>query len=122
MNLYRFDGIKEYREASLEAAKKSINRLPNYGVPRAVILIVYMIDYVRGKEIDKNHILDMIQEINSGDHTLVSKETYNYLESCKELSWEKYVDPLYELFPEEMKKMKNKLFPPKAIGSEQLSY
>lgn len=109
MSLYRFDGMNEYREYCLEACKESIKRKGNYGTPRAVILIIHMIDYERKKQINKDDVQGMINEINSGDDTYVSGETYKYLLSVKEIpEWGKYIDHLFNLYPSEMDKMKNR--------------
>jgi hypothetical protein len=109
MNLYLFDGVNEYREYCLEACKESIKRLGNYGDPRAVMLIIYMIDYERKKQINKDNIRNMINEINSGEDTLVSYETYDYLLRTKEIKgWSKYIDHLFNLYPNEMGEMKNR--------------
>jgi hypothetical protein len=109
MSLYRWDNMPEYREYCLQASQQSIKRLPNYGTARAVILIVNMIDANRNKQIDHDGVKNLIIEINSGDDTLVSSETYNYLMSCQQISgWKKYIDLLFELYPSEMAIMKNR--------------
>lgn len=109
MNLYRFDGMKEYREYCLEACKESIKRQGNYGTPRAVILIIHMIDYKRKEQVNKDDVQHMINEINSGDYTKVSYETYDYLLRTKEIQeWEKYIECLFNLYPSEMSEMKDR--------------
>ena len=109
INLYRLDGMSEYREYCLEACKESIKRQGNYGTPRALILIIHMIDYERKKQINKDDAQNMINEVNSGDDTMVSYDTYNYLLITKKIhEWEKYIDHLFNLYPSEMDKMKNR--------------
>ena len=109
MSLYRWDNMPEYREYCLQACDQSTKRLPNYGTARAVILMVQMIDASRNKQIDRDGVKNLIIELNSGDDTLVSKETYNYLMRCQELKgWKKYIDLLFELYPSEMAAMKNR--------------
>lgn len=109
MNLYRLDGMSEYREYCLEACKESIKRLGNYGTPRAVMLIIHMIDYERKKQVNKDDLLNMINEINSGDDMLVSYGTYKYLADTKKIQgWERYINHIFELYPEEMDEMKNR--------------
>ena len=109
MSLYRWDNMPEHREYCLQACDQSTKRLPNYGTARAVILIVHMIDASRNKQIDHDGVKKLIIQINSGDDTLVSSETYNYLMSCQELQgWKQYIDLLFELYPTEMAVMKNR--------------
>lgn len=106
MNLYRTDGMNEFRKNSLDACKESLRRLPNYGTAKAVILIVNMIDYERQKTINKDDIKNMIVEIISGDDDYVAYSTYNYLQLTKVIKeWEKYILRLDNLFPSEMAKM-----------------
>lgn len=109
MNMYRFDGMNEYREYCLEACKESIKRRGNYGTPRAVVLIIYMIDYERKKQINKDDVQNIINEINSGDDTFVSHGTYDYLDRTKEIQeWERYINHLFTLYPSEMSEMENR--------------
>jgi hypothetical protein len=106
MNLYRLDGMNEFRENSIEACRESIKRKANYGTPRAVILILNMIDYERKKQIHKDDIKNMLLEVISGDDTLVSFYTYDYLLRTKNIKeWGKYIDHLDTLFPQEMNRL-----------------
>jgi len=109
MNLYRLDGMNEFRDNSISASIESNKRRANYGTPKAVILIISMIDFERKKQINKDDLKKMINEIVSGDDTLVSYETYDYLTRTKQIKeWEKYVNHLYVLFPEEMNEMESR--------------
>ncbi len=109
MNLYHWDGMKEYRDYALSAAWKSISKRPNYGDPKAVILLVNMIDHSRGREINTEELREFLSEILSGEDLMVSRTTYNYLELIRQIpAWEKYFNHLFELFPDEMEKMKQR--------------
>lgn len=109
LNLYRLDGMNEYRQYSLEACKESIKRRANYGTPKAVMLIIYMIDHERNKEIFKEEIRGMLNEIVSGDDTMVSFDTYDYLNRTQIIpEWKKYIDHLFNIYPEEMAVMKSR--------------
>ena len=109
LNMYRLDGMKEYRQYSLDACMESIKRKANYGTARAVILIINMIDYERKKTVNVDEIKSMLTDIVSGDDTMVSFETYDYLMRTNRIGeWAKYIDHLFILFPDEMDKMKHR--------------
>lgn len=112
MNLYEETYRQIHKERSLEACKKSLNALPDYGVPYAVKLILHMIDYEREhdlvmKENEKNNALEIIRKMNSGRRVITSYETYQYLKIAQGGEYlKKYIDMLFNIFPEAMKQMK----------------
>jgi hypothetical protein len=109
LNYYNWNGLKVYRDKSIEACNKSIDKSPNFGTPRAVTLIIFMVDYDMKKEIDLNNIKYLINEINAGSDKYISYYSYLYLEDMlNKEAWKKYVDYLFELCPEEMNNMKNR--------------
>ncbi len=109
MNLYRFDGMNEFHDNSISASIESNKRRANYGIPKAVILIISMIDFERKRQVNKDDLKKMINEIISGDDTLVSYETFDYLTRTKNIGeWDKYINHLFTLFPEEMIEMEKR--------------
>lgn len=112
MELYELYGAKGYKEASLEGCKKALQKLPGYGTAQAVKLIIGMIDYDKEevkeeKEKQQEAIMQILKEVNSGTLPTTSYETFEYLKRVGE-RLKKYVDRLFEIFPEQMKGMEER--------------
>jgi len=113
MNLYEENNAPIYKRRAISAHEKSLEALPDYGVPYTVRLMIHMIDYVRekdpeAKEIEKREAMKLINTINSGRVLITSYETYNYLlriEKKQSKVFGKYIEKLIEIFPEPMNLM-----------------
>ncbi|MFQ5712757.1 MAG: hypothetical protein ACE5GU_01865 [Candidatus Scalinduaceae bacterium] len=112
MDLYELYGAKEYKVASLESCEKALQKLPGYGTAQAVKLLIGIIDYDKvenkeEKEKQQKATLQILKEINSGSLSILSYETFQYLEIVGE-AFKKYVDRLFEIFPAQMDEMKQR--------------
>ena len=112
MDLYEQNGSPGYRKAAIKAADKAIEKLPDYGTPRSVKLLVYMIEHDRTsndnkKEKIKQLIRDLLEEVNSGSYALTSYETYEYYGRVGTV-FQAFVKRLKEEFPEGMKLMEDR--------------
>ena len=111
MNLYEESNAPIYKQRAISAYEKSLEALPDYGVPHAVRLMIHMIDYEREKdpktkEIEKSEAMKLINTINSGRVLVTSYETYNYLLDLKQGDvFGGYINKLFKIFPEPMELM-----------------
>ena len=112
MDLYRLYGAKEYKVSSLELCENALQKLPGYGTAQAVKLLIGIIDYDKvenkeEKEKQQKAIMQILKEVNSGTSPLTSYETFEYLERAGK-DFKKYVDSLFEIFPDQMSEMKQR--------------
>lgn len=110
MILYEESFSPIYKERAISAIENSLNKMPNYGTPYAVRLIIHMLDYKKKKdqevkESEKREALKLIDIVNSGTMPLTSFETYDYFIRSKGTRFYKYVELLFENFPEPMELM-----------------
>ena len=64
VNLYKTYAADIYKNRALNALNKSLSIKPNYGIPYAVKMLLYMVEYQRTKELNervaiKNSILEI---------------------------------------------------------------
>ncbi len=114
MALYEEMYTPYYKERAIDASAKALKKLPDYGTPHAVRLIINMIDYKRKsdeneKEAAKNKAFKLIEQIKGARRAITAKETYDYLERIRTDKYLKeFIDMLFELLPEPMEQMKLK--------------
>jgi len=112
-DFYELGGANNYKEMALKYCEEALIKNPVYGEPTSMKLIINMLDHLRmPDEIDKknayNDALALIHKVNSGSSYLWAHQTIKRLETDKGYKFQKYVDHLYELFPDEMKEMKTR--------------
>ncbi|POY39334.1 hypothetical protein C3K47_02210 [Solitalea longa] len=114
MGLYIENTVPRNKELCLLACDRANEIVFDYGIPMAVRLIIYMIDYERSyveseKEMEKTNAIKLLRRISSGTLNVMAYETYNYIDISKDKRYsKKYVELLYQLAPDEMKALKAK--------------
>jgi tetratricopeptide (TPR) repeat protein len=111
MFLFEENNSSVYKKRAIEAYEKALEKRPDYGLPHAVRLIIYMIAYERQgdpkvKEIEVNNAKKILNGITSGSRYITSHEAYEYLDkNRKDKAIGYYIDMLFENFPELMKEL-----------------
>lgn len=116
MFLYEETPSTIYKKRAISAYNRSLEKLPNYGLPHAVRLIFHMIDYDRAataakKQIEKDEALKIMGILNTGSATISAYEAYRYIlriRDTTELKISGYAGLLFELFPEQLQIMKER--------------
>ncbi len=114
MFLYEESFSPIYKKRAVSAYQQSLERVPNYGLPHAVRLIIHMIDVARSddekvKEEEKDNILKLIHHINAGSRSVTAYETYNYLDKLRnDRGVGKHISMLFSGFPDPMNEMRLK--------------
>jgi hypothetical protein len=112
-DLYELDGANNYKEMALKYCSEALAKNPVYAEPISMELIICMMDNMRlPNETEKKKAHDdalaVIQKVNSGSSYFLAYQSIKRLEMDKAYKFQKYVDYLYTLFPEEMKEMKSR--------------
>ena len=110
MDLYERNGSEEYKLEALKSVDKALKILPGYGTAMAVKILVHIITYVNRaseKAPVKKEIDSLFLEVNSGSSSLISYETWSYLQLLDNDSnaFKKYIDILFIDFKDQMDKM-----------------
>ena len=111
MILYVESNSPIYKKRCREVIELSLEELPSYGVPHAISLILFMVEYDRSSaqqqksEIFRS-VLNLFQSLKQASRGITTYECYNYLKSNQGFSTiQNYINQLYELFPKEMRDM-----------------
>ncbi len=108
-----FNSIQQ-RNKAIEYLNTSLELTRGYGEAQGLKLVTYTIDYERNQQDNKKreHALQDIEkvldEILKSDSPYPAAETLVRLDKDAKSSNKKYVDKIYELFPEKMKELTNK--------------
>jgi hypothetical protein len=113
MNLYDQHYAPIYKKRANSAIDHSLDKLPNYGVPYAVRLIIHMIDYKNmdaqdEKKLEKRETQKLFNIVNSGESLVTSYETYDYLIGNEGTRFHDYFLMLVDNYPEQMKLMEKR--------------
>jgi hypothetical protein len=114
MFLYEEKNAAIYKQRAIDAYKKALEVLPDYGTPYAVRLIIHMIDYERQKNVgikeqEKQGAYQLLESINSGRIFITSYEAYNYLRQIRNIPAVKpYIAMLHDTSPEQMALMEKR--------------
>jgi hypothetical protein len=111
MSLYSNSGASGYKNHSLFGCEKSLEVYADYGIPRAIKIIIYVIDYknlrYNNDEDFKRDVENVLNEIINIKGNRTAFEVYNYLENLKyELS--DTLDILNRFFRDKMEIIKEK--------------
>lgn len=114
MNSYSAKGNVSYKTKSEEYASKSLEALPDYGVPYMLRLYLLLIEYKNLPKDDPklNELMEKMKDIfkqiiNSGKVT--AKEAYDYFKLNDTTSFSGYNQELKDLLPEEWKSLEQKI-------------
>ncbi|MCO4294027.1 hypothetical protein NF867_14265 [Solitalea sp. MAHUQ-68] len=114
MGLYIETTVPRNKELCIVACDKANEVIYDYGVPVAVKLMIYMIDYDRSyvdeeKELEKTNAIKLLRRVSTGTLNVMAYETFNYIDISKDKPYsKKYVELLYKVAPDEMKELKAK--------------
>ncbi|WP_020407981.1 hypothetical protein [Hahella ganghwensis] len=104
MFLYEESGSPIYLQRALDANNKALQRLPSYGVPQAVRLILHAIEIERApseelKTRQLNQAEALLHQLNSGSNLITVYEAYDYLKQLEsDHVASKYISKLQEYF------------------------
>jgi len=114
MFLYEENNSSIYKKRAIDAYRKALEKLPDYGLPHAVRLIIHIIDYERQsdqkiKEEEKNNAKKLLESITIGSRFLTSYEAYDYLNRNRmDPLLGKYIDIIFGNFPELMDRLRER--------------
>ncbi|MBI4427577.1 MAG: DUF3754 domain-containing protein [Ignavibacteriales bacterium] len=127
MDLYELDGSKWYKENSLKYCDAAAKKVPHYGEPQGIMLLLCAIDYVTGAEQqDKEKALetarDILKEILKGSDALTAFSTVNRLErDLQSKTFSKYIKELVQVLSEEFKELYQRSSQYKTRASQALA-
>jgi len=115
-SLYQYEEhyIPEYKERTLDTIEKAKQVLPDYGLPHAARLLIHMIDFENEndeetKSLEKKQAQNLLNARNSARNVVTSFEMYRFLlRQQPDRYIKKYVDLLFDTFPEEVEIMKQR--------------
>ncbi len=108
MFLYEESYSPIYKKRAISAYEQALERVPNYGLPHAVRLIIHMIDVERAddekvRSQERESALKLIRHINAGSRSITAYEAYNYLDKLRnDRGVGKHIAMLFTEFPEAM--------------------
>lgn len=106
-NLYELDGSKWYKENCLKYCTLAAKKIPHYGEPQGITLLIHGIDYLNNsdekvKESAINSAKELINEILRGSSSFTAYNTVKRIERDKNHeAFKKYIIKLEEVIPVE---------------------
>jgi len=115
INNYEYYGTKEDRETCLDCCDKSLDRLPDYGLPYAIKLEVAMIDFKKAfDDKDKNAAIEntrrVFNDIKNNQSRALCHEIISRLDIDSEVPYLKeYIDNLELLFADNLLELRERV-------------
>ncbi|MBI3585337.1 MAG: hypothetical protein HY096_15475 [Nitrospinae bacterium] len=113
-DLYELDGSKWYKENCLKYCTLAAKKVPHYGEPQGITLIIHGIDYLnssdeKDKESAINSAKELINEILRGSSSFTAYNTVKRIEKDKlHEIFKKYIVKLEEVIPIEFTNLYDK--------------